>query len=246
MAGKQSLQDVAHKLNRGLILSVGGQSPPVITGYLRWRSLLEPFFSPPQLYGSASNNAQQSTPSQLKAAHVQSACFAFICASLAYQSTQEEHTGIGGLHLTLASSCFYIRILITIDHLVDLTCIINVSSSSSMCSFDSPGDFSNEAKPLDRWSVTPWCNRSPPYLVPCCSVRSTQSSLAKTVLDKRYASRTVLPAGKHLTVQKHPYPDSHHHRLHEMGGNQGKTVLVKTKQMAKKPEKSDEDSQSHA
>lgn len=46
MAGKQSLQDVAHKLNRGLILSVGGQSPPVITGYLRWRSLLEiRFFS---------------------------------------------------------------------------------------------------------------------------------------------------------------------------------------------------------
>lgn len=49
-----------------------------------------------------------------------------------------------------------------------------------------PGDFSNEAKLLERWSVTPWCNRSPPHLVPCCSVRSNQSTLAKTVLEKSY------------------------------------------------------------
>lgn len=71
MAGKQSLQDVAHKLNRGLILSVGGQSPLVITGYLRWRSLLEScFFSTSALWLCIKHNAQQSTPSQLKAVHV--------------------------------------------------------------------------------------------------------------------------------------------------------------------------------
>lgn len=74
MAGRQSLQDVAHKLNRKLILSVGGQPPPVIAGYLRWKSLLEArFFSTSALSLCIKHNTQQSTPSQLKAAHVQSA-----------------------------------------------------------------------------------------------------------------------------------------------------------------------------
>lgn len=35
--------------------------------------------------------------------------------------------------------------------------------------------------------VQPWCNHSPPYLVQCCSVRSTQSTPAKSVLDMQVA-----------------------------------------------------------
>lgn len=34
MAGKQSLQGVAHKLKRTVVLSVGGQPPLFIAGYL--------------------------------------------------------------------------------------------------------------------------------------------------------------------------------------------------------------------
>lgn len=71
MAGKQSLQDVAHKLKRTVVLSVGGQPPLVIAGYLWWRSLLEAWlFSISTLSLCIRDNPQQATCSQLKGPHV--------------------------------------------------------------------------------------------------------------------------------------------------------------------------------
>lgn len=117
------------------------------------------------------------------------------------RNTQEQHTGTGGLHLTLASSCFYIWILITIDPLVDLTCIISVSSSSSMCLFDSQV---TSAMRRNYVTVVQWHHGA--------TMVQPQPTLSRSVLQRPvhpehsskvctgYASCTVLPAGKHLTV----------------------------------------------
>lgn len=109
-----------------------------------------------------------------------------------------------GARLTLTSTCFCIWSLITIDRNVELTCwrrcIIAIDSVLGWL----PGDFSNEAKLLNRSSMTPRCNRSPPYLIPCCSIQSTQGTLAKPVLHSRYAGRTVVPQVN--TRVDHPMP----------------------------------------
>lgn len=163
MAGKQSLRDVAHKLNGGLILSVGGQSPPVITGYLRWRSLLESrfflhlsFMAPHQTQCSAVHTFT---------AEGGSCSECVLCIYLCFTCLL-EHTR--GTHRGLSFNFGQLLLLHLNPHNNWPPHWPNVHHQC------------NEAKILDRWSVTPWCNRSPPYLVPCCCVRSTQSSLLKT------------------------------------------------------------------
>lgn len=83
MAGKQSLQDVAHKLGTNLISRWS-----VSTGYNRLSQMeklvREPFFL--HLSFMALHQTQCSAVHTFTAegGHVQSVCFAFICASLAY------------------------------------------------------------------------------------------------------------------------------------------------------------------
>lgn len=147
-----------------LILSVGGQPPPVISGYLGWRSLLDAWFFSTQHYGSALHTILSSPHIPSCMGHVfgvfrHAVCFCLY--STHWFDALRPHMSQGpGASFNFDQLLFlHLEPHNNWPHCWPYMLHLSISAIVNVLIWHS-GDFSNELKLLDHSSSTPWCNCS--------------------------------------------------------------------------------------